>query len=163
VDALPATFALALSEGGAQIYPNGSLIVIFILFLIFVFLMNRLLFKPLGRVLDEREVLTDGAKAEARAATHRYGSRLTDYEAAIKGARAEGYRKLEQARAARLEDRRRAIEEAKTEAASEIERARAEIGSQAQQARADLAAESRQIAEQISRTVLGRTVGGGAD
>ena len=154
---------LALSEGGADIYPNGSLIVIFILFILFVFLMNRLLFKPISRVLDEREALTDGAKIEARAATHQYSSRLSDYEAAIRAARAEGYRKLEQQRAARLDERRLRLEEAKGVASTEIEQARTEIAHQTDQARNALATESRQIAEQISRTVLGRTVGGGAD
>lgn len=158
-----ATLALALSEGGADIYPNGSLIVIFIFFLFFVFLMNRLLFKPIGQVLDKREALTDGAKTEARAATNQYSSRLADYEAAIRGARAEGYRKLEQERAARLDQRRLRLEEAKSAASSEIEGAKTEIAHQADEARNALATESRQIAEQISRTVLGRTVGGGAD
>ena len=155
-----ATLALALSEG-ADIYPNGSLIVIFFLFILFVFLMNRLLFKPIGRVLDEREALTDGAKAEARAATHHYSSRLSDYEAAIRGARAEGYRKLEQERATRLDERRKAVEEARNAALSEIEQAKAEIAHQTDEARGALAQESRQIAEQISRSILGRTVGGG--
>lgn len=154
---------LALLEGGADIYPNGSLIVIFILFIIFVFLMNRLLFKPISRVLDERESLTDGAKTEARAATNQYSVRLADYEAAIRSARAESYRKLEQERAARLDERRIRLEEAKGAASSEIERARAEVANQTDEARRALATESRQIAEQISRTVLGRTVGGGAD
>lgn len=154
---------LALSEGGADIYPNGSLIVIFILFILFVFLMNRLLFKPISRVLDEREALTDGAKIEARAATNRYSSRLADYEAAIRSARAEGYRKLEQERAARLDERRLHVEEAKSAASKEIEQARSEIALQTSEARSALATESRHIAEQISRSILGRTVGGGAD
>jgi F-type H+-transporting ATPase subunit b len=160
---LLATFALAFAEGGAEIYPNGSLVVIFIFFLIFIFLMNRLLFKPIGRVLDEREALTDGAKAEARAATHDYNSRLSNYEAAIRQARSESYRRLEEERAARLEERRRRVEETKTAAKADIDQAKSEIASEAENAQRTLQTESRQIAEQISRTILGRTVGGGAD
>lgn len=156
--------ALALAEeGGNIINPDGSLVVIFVLFIIFVFVLNRLLFKPIGQVLDEREALTEGATAEARAATRQYQSRLADYEAAIRQARTESYRRLEQERAAALEERRRLLEAAKAEAGARIEGAKASIAGESAQARAALEVESRQIAEQISRAVLGRAVGGGAD
>ena len=84
-------------------------------------------------------------------------------EATIRQARAESYKKLEEGRAAALEQRRQVVEEAKQKTAEEIARAKAEIERQATQAQATLAIESRQIAENISRTILGRTVGGGAD
>lgn len=156
--------AIALAGGGENIIqPNGSLIVVLILFLIFAFVLNRLLFKPVSRVLDERESLTVGATAEARAATRQYQSQLADYEASIRQARAESYRQSEQQRAQALEQRQRLIEEAKQQAAEEIESAKTDIAGQAARARAALDADSRQIAEQISRTVLGRGVGGGAD
>ena len=145
--------ALAFAEGeGNIIQPDGSLIFVLVLFIIFVFVLNRILFKPIGRVLDERETLTEGARTEARAATRRYQTELADYEARIRQARAESYKQLEQQRAAALEERRQLIEQAKTE-----------IAGQAVSARASLEVEARQIAAQISRTVLGRTVGGGAD
>lgn len=159
-----ANIALAFAEGGDNIIsPDGSILFIIALFLLFVFVMNRLLFRPIGRVLDERQTLTEGAANEARAAARRYQVRLADYEATIRQARAESYRRLEQARAATLEERRRLIEDAKQKASGEIEQAKSEIKHQADGARAALETEARQIAATISRTVLGRTVGGGAD
>jgi len=156
--------ALAFAEGGGNIIqPDGSLIFVLVLFLIFVFVLNRILFKPIGRVLDERETLTEGARTEARAATRRFQSELADYEARIRQARAESYKWLEQRRAAALDERRQLIEQAKTEANNQIEQAKQEIAGQAARARSELETESHQIAAQISRTVLGRTVGGGAD
>jgi F-type H+-transporting ATPase subunit b len=156
--------ALAFAEGGGDIInPDGSLLFIIALFLFFVFVMNRLLFKPVARVLDERQTLTEGATNEARAAARRYQSRLAEYEASIRQARAESYRRLEQERAVALEERRRLIEDAKQKASGEIEQAKSEIKQQAEGARAALDTESRQIAAAISRTILGRTVGGGAD
>jgi F-type H+-transporting ATPase subunit b len=161
---LLAKIALAFAEGGDNIIsPDISLVVVFVLFIIFVFLMNALLFKPVSRVLDERQTLTEGATTGARAARRRYQTKLADYEASIRQARAEGYRRSEQVRQAALEERRQIIEQAKQGSGDEIARARAEIERQAAQARATLEAEARQIAERISRTVLGRTVGGGAD
>ena len=156
--------ALALAGGEENIIqPNASLFLVFVLFIIFVFVLNRILFRPVGRVLDEREALTEGATNEARAAARRYQAELASYEASIRQARGESYRRLEQDRAAALEERKRLIDEAKQKAADEIDRAKSEIANQAASARASLEAESRQIAERISRTVLGRTVGGGGD
>lgn len=155
---------IALAEGeGNIINPDISLVVIFALFILFVFLLNRLLFRPISRVLDKREALTEGATAEARAAARQYQARLSEYESSIRRARAEGYRQLEQKRSAELEARRALIEGIKEEAAREIERAKSSLAQQANEARAALEAESRQLAERISRTVLGREVGGGAD
>jgi len=152
---------LAFAEGGGNIIsPDGSLVFVLILFIIFVFVMNRILFRPIGRVLDERQNLIEGSANEARAAQRRHEAKLADYEATIRQARADSYRRTEQQRAAALDERRRLIEEAKQHARHEIERAKAEIESQAAQARRALEMETRAIAERISRTVLGRAVGG---
>lgn len=154
---------LAFAEGGNIISPDGSLVLVFILFILFVFVMNRILFRPIGRVLDERQTLTEGSANEARAARRRYEARLAEYEATIRQARAESYRRAELERTAALEERRRLIDEAKEKARAEIERAKQQIAGQAVQARAALESETREIAQRISQTVLGRTVGGGAD
>jgi len=155
---------LAFAEGGGNIIsPDGSLVFVLVLFLILVFVLNRILFRPIGRVLDERQTLTEGAANEARAARRSYETRLAEYEATIRQARAESYKRSEQERAAAVEERRRLIDDAKHHAHEQIERAKQEIEQQVVQARAALESESRQIAERISRTVLGRTVGGGAD
>ena len=155
---------LAFAEGGSSIInPDGSLVFILLLFLLFVFVMNRLLFRPVSRILDQRQTLTVGAANDARAAARRYEMKLNEYETTIRQARAESYKNLEAQRAVVLAERQQVVEAAKQETAEEISRAKAEIQRQSEQARATLEAESRQIAENISRTILGRTVGGGAD
>ena len=158
------SMTLAFAEGGGDIIsPDGSLVFVLVLFIILVFVLNRILFRPIGRVLDERQTLTEGATNEARAARRSYESRLADYEATIRQTRAESYKRSEQERAAAVEERRHLIDEAKLRAHEQIETAKQEIEQQVVRARAALESESRQIAERISRTVLGRTVGGGAD
>jgi len=158
------SMTLAFAEGGGNIIsPDGSLVLVLVLFIFFVFLLNRLLFRPIGRVLDQRQNLTEGSANEARAARRMYETRLAEYEATIRQARAESYKQSEQERAAALEERRRLLDEAKQNAHEQIDRAKQEIEKQVNQARSSLESESRQIAENISRTVLGRMVGGGAD
>ena len=54
--------AFVLAEGERSIIqPDKTLLIVFVLFIVFVVVMNYLLFKPIGRILDERETLTDGA------------------------------------------------------------------------------------------------------
>lgn len=158
------TPVLALAEGGENlIQPDLSLLLVIVLFLIFVFVLNKILFKPISKVLDERHNLTVGAADEARAAARSYQMRLADYEARIREARAKGYRLAELERAAALERRRQLIESIKQQAKHQIEEAKSNIQHQSAEARTALETESHQIAERISRTLLGRTVGGGAD
>lgn len=155
---------LAFAEGGSSIInPDGSLVFILLLFLLFVFVMNRLLFRPVSRILDQRQTLTVGAANDARAAARRYEMKLNEYETTIRQARAESYKNLEAQRAVALAERQQVIDAAKQATAEEISRAKAEIERQSEQARTTLETESWQIAENISRTILGRTVGGGAD
>jgi F-type H+-transporting ATPase subunit b len=158
------SMTLAFAEGGGDIIsPDGSLVFVLILFIILVFVLNRILFRPIGRVLDERHSLTEGAANEARAARRTYEHRLAEYESTIRLARTESYKRSEQLRATAVEERRHLIDEAKLQAHQQIERAKQEIEGQVVQARSALESESRQIAERISRTILGRTAGGGAD
>src|SRR5512143_2941723 len=127
---------LAFAEGGGNIIsPDGSLVLVLVLFIILVFVLNRILFRPIGRVLDERQTLTEGAANQARAARRSYESRLADYEATIRQTRAECYKRSEQERAIAVEERRRLIDDAKLNAHEQIERAKQEIGQQVAQAR----------------------------
>ena len=151
---------LAAEGTGNIINPDGSLVVIFLLFIIFVFLLNRILFKPVGRILDERERLTEGARVEARAAAGQLRGKLAEYEERIRLARAESYRYLEQQRAAAIARRNEHVEEARRKAAATIEEGKSEIARQTSQARRALESEAVEIAGRIAQTILGRSVGG---
>jgi F-type H+-transporting ATPase subunit b len=158
---LVATVMLALEGGSNIIQPDGSLLVIFILFILFVFVMNRLLFKPIGHVLDERERKTEGARHEARAAARVYQGKVAEYEFSIRHTRAETYRLLQQAREMALAERARLLDEARHAAGQEIDAARVDLERQVAAARGSLERDARQIAADISRNILGRTVPGG--
>lgn len=158
-----ATAVLALEGGTDIIRPDGSLVVIFVLFIIFVFVMNRLLFKPIVRVLDQRERKTEGARHEARASIRVYEGKVAEYEFSIRHTRAETYRLLQEAREKAMAERSRLLDEARQAAGQEFGAARTELERQVVAARATLERDARQIAAEISRNILGRPVLGGAD
>ena len=160
---LVATAMFALQGDTKIIQPDGSLVVILILFIIFVSVMNRLLFRPIGRVLDERERKTEGARHEARASIRVYQGKVAEYEFSIRHTRAETYRLLQQARERALAERAKVLDEAREAAGREIGAARTELEQQVAAARGTLERDARQIAAQIGRSILGRPVLGGAD
>jgi F-type H+-transporting ATPase subunit b len=137
---IAASTILALAEGeGGILSPDGSLLVIFILFIALVFALNRILFKPIGHVLAERERLTEGSDVEVRAMLGDIDTRLAQYEENIRDARSEGYRVLEAKRAELVALRQSAIEAARTDADSRIASARDQILKDAEAAKATLA------------------------
>ena len=56
---------LAFAENSIQLVPDGTLFLHIAIILIMVFVLNRTLFKPINRILDERERRTRGRSGEA--------------------------------------------------------------------------------------------------
>ena len=156
-----ATPILAAEGGTEMLMPDGSLLVIIVLFLALVPILNRVLFKPISDVLDERERLTGGSNTDVRAMFADVDYKLAGYEEGIRDARAAGYRVIEQRRAEGLDRRQKAVAAARQSAESRVAEARAAIAADAAVARERLESDAREIATTISSTVLGRAVGGG--
>ncbi|MEW6736299.1 MAG: ATP synthase F0 subunit B [Acidobacteriota bacterium] len=153
-------FALINFAGQELIIPDASLPIVLIIFATLIFLLNALIFKPVLKVLDERERLTGGALAEAKHALHDYERRLASYEERIRAARAESYHLLETQRTAALSERSRLLEEVKAQAAETVEGKKREISAVANQARQQLEVDARAIAQSIARNILKRPLGG---
>ena len=149
--------ALAAS-GGIEILPDwtGLLPILLVLFALLIFPVNKLIFEPLFRVLDEREERIDGARARALQVDGEAEQVLGRYADAVALARAEaaGERK------ARL-DGARAEEKQETSgvraaAEAEVARARSELDAALEEARRDLRPQAEALARQAAERVLGR-------
>jgi F-type H+-transporting ATPase subunit b len=157
---LPPT-TLALAGGGGNILtPDGSILVIFLIFIALVPILNRMVVKPINDVLAERERRTIGAHTDSLAMTAKIEHRLAEYEEAIANARSEGYKVLESRRTAALADRQAAVDVARADAQRKIEAAKAKVAEEADAAKIRLTTETVEIAREITSAVLGRAVGG---
>jgi F-type H+-transporting ATPase subunit b len=153
--------SLALAGGGGNILtPDGSILVIFLIFIALVPLLNRMVVKPINDVLAERERRTTGAHTDSVAMTATIEHRLAEYEEGIANARSEGYKVLEARRTAALADRQSAIDVAREHAQRQIEAAKAKVSDEADAAKIKLATEAVEISREITSAVLGRAVGG---
>lgn len=146
---------LAFAES-IQLIPDGTLFIHIAIIITMVFVLNRLLFKPVGRVLAEREARTHGRSDEARDTMRRVTESLSQYETSLRQARAEGYSLLERQQSEASGERQRKVAGVRREVEEQIEEQKRQIRAQADAARATLGEEARVVAANISSQLLRR-------
>ncbi len=139
--------------------PDGTIILHIIIILVMVYVLNATLFKPINRILEERERRTRGRSGEAREILQRVEEATTNYERTLREARAEGYRLMERERAAAMNERQIKINTLREEIERTVEEEKALIHRQMEDARRTLEDDARSIAVEISSQILHRPLG----
>ena len=70
---------------------NFTLILFAVSFLVFIYLLNMTLYKPVGEVIEHRKRLIDGEYARAKELTNKANESLENYKNKIKTARHEAH------------------------------------------------------------------------
>lgn len=146
---------LAFAES-IQLIPDGTLFIHIVIIISMVFLLNRLLFRPVLRTLGDREARTHGRSDEARETIRKVGENLSLYENSLRQARAEGYSLLEQQQAEANGERQHKVAEVRREVEEYLGQEKSDIQSQAERARATLLGEAERVATEIKAQVLRR-------
>ena len=129
-----------------------------VLVLILHLYLKRMLFGPLDRVLKLRDEATSGARRAAEESLTRAERRASEYEAAVRDARAGVYREQEAARNQMLADQQTQMKEARARMEAMVTEAKNRIQAEAEAAKRSLADSSGVLADQISDAVLARRV-----
>ncbi len=127
-------------------------------FIIILLVLNKLLYKPLWRVIDERngKINDDLASSERdRSETQGYITQYEDSLAEIQQENAEAMVSLQQEI---NEAGRKMIDGVREKTSKEIDEARASISSQAKTALSELEGEAEKFAAQIANRLAGRAV-----
>jgi F-type H+-transporting ATPase subunit b len=135
---------------------DSSLIAAVLIFLSVVLALNYILLRPLNKVLEERAARTTGVVEAAKKGMGRSVELFGQYQAAIKAARVEGYRRMEAARSEALKKRADALEEARAKAKQMVGESRAAIQKQAAESKLHLGRDVEEIAQTIAASILGR-------
>ena len=146
---------LAFAES-IQLVPDGTLVLHIVIIVTMVFVLNRILYRPITRVLEEREGRTRGRSGEAVEILRRVRESLTRYENSLRQARADGYRLLERQQAEATGERQRRVQAVRGELEEQIGEQKREIHAQAEDARITLEGEARRAAASITSQVLRR-------
>lgn len=147
---------LALAENSIQLVPDGTLFFHIALIILMVFVLNITLFRPINKVLEEREKRTRGRSGEAQDILGRVESGLRRYETSLREARLEGYHLLETKRAEALSARQTQLGTLREELRGLIEGEKDSIQAQTDAARKSLAGDAQRLAAEISNQVLRR-------
>ncbi len=134
---------------------------VILLFLFYLFLKSNF-FRPVERVLAERQARTEGARHSAEQAQAEAKGKARAYEDALKKARTAIYAEQEAARRAILDERVALIRETRNQAMQEVRAAREQINGELDQARQQMEKECVTLGSELARAMLERRLDGGA-
>jgi F-type H+-transporting ATPase subunit b len=136
--------------------PDLSVFAVIALVLVLTVVLDRMLLRPVTRVMQEREAAIVSARALADVSRARAQAAADELEAKTGAARAEVYRQMEEKRRAALERRAALVAETRREIERSLRDATQRIMQQARDARARLEREADALASTIVERVLGR-------
>jgi F-type H+-transporting ATPase subunit b len=149
----------AHAAGDLVLIPSLPLLVaLVVLFAVLVLPVNAMVFKPVFRILDEREARTTGTREKAEQLERDAQEILDRYESSVQGVRDEAERERRAALEGARGDSQGATADARAAAESEIEQARAQIHAEFEAARTALRNQSQDLARQAASRVLGRVL-----
>jgi F-type H+-transporting ATPase subunit b len=127
-------------------------------FVVLIAILNRVLYRPLLRVLEERRRRTEGTLAQVEAVEEQGEGLMASYEADIAAAHSEA-RSLVQSQGAQAEaEAEQIVAEAKGRADQELAEAEQALQARRAELTAELAPEVDGLAQRIAGKVLGRPV-----
>jgi F-type H+-transporting ATPase subunit b len=149
----------AWAAGDLVLIPDIPLLVaLVVLFVLLVLPVNVLVFKPIFRILDEREERTQGTRRRAEKLERDAQEILDRYESSVREVREESERERRGALEGARGESQQATSAARADSEGEIERARSQIAAEYEAARNALRASSQDLARQAASRVLGRAL-----
>ena len=118
-----------------------------------------IIFKPMLKMLAERERNITGFRKEAELMQEEVDEKLEELEEQLVAARAEGQAERAKLRQAALAAEKDMLEAARSKVNEMLEAARAVITKEREQAQADLRNSADDLSKQIAGTILGREIG----
>ena len=127
---------------------------IFVLVVVVLFLLNRLLFKPVLRTLDNRAQLAGKLESTVAGSQAEVAKLAQDYEAKLVGVREEVARVRQETMRQAQSEVAGILEKARAEAQAEFQAAMTELRTEVQQAKTALGDASQRLAEKTTNRIL---------
>jgi F-type H+-transporting ATPase subunit b len=127
-----------------------------LLLIILHFYLKAMLFKPLQKVLKQREALTAGARKAADESLAAADRKAADYEGKFSAARTEVYHQQEETRKTWLDDQAKQVQAAHARSTEAMAAADRKLAEESVAAKQNLVETSAVLADQIANRVLAR-------
>jgi F-type H+-transporting ATPase subunit b len=159
---LTASLALGSSEesggGGVTVMPDWTVAIQIVNFLLILWILNRLLYRPIRNILKQRKEKIDGLELSIQTYNEDALEKDEAFAAGIKEARAKGLTEKEALLQAAAEEEKKVIAKVNEKAQAELADIREKISQEAQTAKAALQTKVDEFAGDICQKILGRTV-----
>ncbi|MEE9536924.1 MAG: ATPase [Desulfobacterales bacterium] len=159
---LAASLASGASEesggGGITVIPDESVIIQIANFLLIIWILNLILYRPIRNILRQRKEKIEGL--ELRIETYNENAKEKDdaFASGIKEARTKGLKEKETLLQAAVEEEKQIIENVNAKAQAELAEIRKKIAKDTEAARVSLQEKVDEFADDICQKILGRTV-----
>jgi F-type H+-transporting ATPase subunit b len=138
------------------VLPDLSVFWVIFFVLVLTGVLNRFLFKPILRVMAEREHAITSAREQAERAANEARLAAAEFDRSTKEARAELYKQMDQMRRTAMDERAEILARTRAEAESEIAAASTRLQTEADDARRRLAADAEALGAAVAERILGR-------
>lgn len=136
--------------------PDLSVIWVIFFVLLLTVVLDRLLFKPLLRVMEERQRAITSARELAERSANEARHATAEFDRKTGDARAELYRQMDEMRRTAMDERAAIMARTRAEADAEIVAASAQLQTEADEARRRLSAEADALGAAVAERILGR-------
>jgi F-type H+-transporting ATPase subunit b len=136
--------------------PDLSVLWVIFFVLLLTVVLDRLLFKPVQRVLAQREAAIRSARELAEQSALRAKTAAAEFAEKTGAARAEIYKQMDEMRREALNARAQILADTRAEAEAEIASAGAKLQASVDEARQRLAADAEVLGAAAAERVLGR-------
>lgn len=127
-------------------------------FLVLLFILNTVLYRPLRGVLAKRKEAIEGDHGRARDLQQQIDEKMARYQEQLQAARIKGNEERAQLRAAASKEEAEILGVAHHSASEKLQQLKARVAAEADQARTALRRDVDQIAVQVASRILGRAL-----
>ncbi len=133
---------------------DPSIIVIFLIVWVLVAVLTKTVFKPVRRVVDDRDRRIRSDQEAGEEAVQEYQSHLQKIEEDIKHAKASAFSIRDSLEREAARERERMLAEVSRECRARVDRARLQLEQQVEDLKSELNKESERLAEKIEERLL---------
>jgi F-type H+-transporting ATPase subunit b len=138
---------------------DSTLLLQIVNFLLLVWILNRLLFRPFLNVVEERVERTRGVRTQAEALAVKSEDLKEKYESGVSEATSQGGSYKEEQIRAGQSDSEKIVGEARIKNSDHIGSVRRELQASVDEARKELVQDSVKLAKEMTEKILGRSIG----
>jgi len=141
-----------------MIEPNVTLLIQMVNFLVFLFLMNLVLYRPIRRIVAERTQLVSEQQLGIERADEAAVAAVQEFESKIQEARKQGRQKIQELKAAAYEHEKELLQATASDAAKEVQELRAKVAADVNAARKQLKTQVKAFSKDLAQKILGRSL-----